>query len=62
MSLAFVVGWVALGQPTIFVRPRKVVGCSSATHPTRLTRNVRDFDLLNQIAPEGRVLFHERMD
>ena len=25
-----------------------------------LTRNLRDFDLLNQILPDGHVLFYER--
>ena len=29
---------------------------------TVLTRNVRDFDIMNQILPDGRVLFYERID
>ena len=29
---------------------------------TVLTRNLRDFDVMNQIVPEGRVLFYERID
>jgi len=31
-----------------------------ANGQTVLTRNVRDFDVMNQILPEGRVLFYER--
>jgi hypothetical protein len=27
-----------------------------------LTRNLRDFDVLNQVLPEGEVLFYERSD
>ena len=27
-----------------------------------LTRNVRDFDIMNQILPDGRVLFYQRLD
>jgi hypothetical protein len=27
-----------------------------------LTRNLRDFDVMNQILPDGRVLFYERVD
>jgi hypothetical protein len=38
-----------------------VVGCPSAIHLTQLTRNVRGFDLPDQIVPEGLVLCHERM-
>jgi hypothetical protein len=33
-----------------------------ATRRTGLTRNVQDFDLMNQILPEGRILFYEQID
>ncbi|HJS87362.1 MAG TPA: hypothetical protein VJ779_18055 [Acetobacteraceae bacterium] len=29
---------------------------------TVLTRNTRDFDLMNQIIPSGRILFHKPLD
>jgi predicted nucleic acid-binding protein len=29
---------------------------------TVLTRNIRDFDVMNQILPDGRVLFYDRID
>jgi predicted nucleic acid-binding protein len=33
-----------------------------ANGQTVLTRNIRDFDAMNQILPDGRVLFYERID
>jgi predicted nucleic acid-binding protein len=35
---------------------------ATANGQTVLTRNVRDFDAMNQILPNGRVLFYERID
>jgi predicted nucleic acid-binding protein len=33
-----------------------------ANGQTVLTRNVRDFDIMNQILPDGRILFYNRID
>jgi predicted nucleic acid-binding protein len=33
-----------------------------ANGQTVLTRNLRDFDVMNQVLPNGRVLFYERTD
>jgi predicted nucleic acid-binding protein len=45
----------ALNDATIYLH-------AMANGHTVLTRNVRDFDIMNQILPDGRILFYDRID
>lgn len=45
----------ALNDATIYLH-------AMANGQTVLTRNVRDFDVMNQILPNGRIMFYERAD
>ena len=51
-----------LGQPAGSTLNDALIFLTALKHGcTVLTRNIRDFDLLQQIIPEGRVLFYNRL-
>jgi predicted nucleic acid-binding protein len=50
------------GQEVVALSDAIVYLHAMANGQTVLTRNVRDFDIMNQILPEGRILFYNRTD
>lgn len=60
-GLVFRLGGFRAGQQVAALNDATLYLHAVAHGQVVLTRNVRDFDLMHQILPEGRVLFYERV-
>lgn len=60
-GLLFRLGGLQLGQEVAAMNDATLYLHALANGQIALTRNVRDFDLINQILPDGQVLFYERI-
>lgn len=60
-GLMFRLGSLAAGQETAVLNDATLYLHAIASGLVVLTRNVRDFDLLNQLRPDGRVMFYDRI-
>jgi predicted nucleic acid-binding protein len=61
-GLLFRLGGLQSGQEVATMNDATLYLHALANGQIVLTRNVRDFDLMNQILPDGQVLFYERVD
>ena len=61
-GLLFRLGGLQTGQEVAAMNDATLYLHGLANGHAVLTRNVRDFDLMNQIIPDGQVLFYERVD
>jgi predicted nucleic acid-binding protein len=60
-GLLFRLGGLQPGQEVAAMNDATLYLHALANGQIALTRNVRDFDLINQILPDGQVLFYERI-
>ena len=61
-GLVFRLGGFAPGQEVAALNDATLYLHALAHGQIVLTRNVRDFDFMNQILPDGQILFYERID
>jgi predicted nucleic acid-binding protein len=61
-GLLFRLGGFPAGQEVTALNDATLYLHALANGQAILTRNLRDFDVLNQVLPEGEVLFYERSE
>jgi predicted nucleic acid-binding protein len=61
-GLVFRLGGFALGQELAALNDATLYLHAAVQGQVVLTRNIHDFDLMNQVLPDGQVLFYERSE